>query len=121
MVRADVSQESCGAHHPRTCRLARERIVVAYDGSRTSRRALDAAVDLMGYGSSLTVVHVRAEEEAGRTVELAREDLLRRHVVARYLERAVILRKRWSKPPALPAQISWSSGVETPSALRSDP
>ena len=60
--------------------------MVAYDGSRTSRRALDAAVDLMGYGSSLTVVHVRAEEEDGRTVELAREDLLRRHVGARYLE-----------------------------------
>ena len=95
-------------------------IVVAYDGSGTSRRALAAAADLMGYGSSLTVVHVRAEEEAGRTVELAREDLFRRHVVARYLE-LVILHKRWSKPPALPAQISWSSGVETPSALRSDP
>jgi nucleotide-binding universal stress UspA family protein len=60
--------------------------MVAFDGSRTSRRALDAAADLMGYGSSLTVVHVRAEEHDGRAVDLAREDLLRRHVVARYLE-----------------------------------
>jgi nucleotide-binding universal stress UspA family protein len=61
------------------------RIVVAFDGSDASQRALDAAADLMGYGSSLNVVHVRGASE-GRTVELAREHLLRRRVMARYLE-----------------------------------
>jgi nucleotide-binding universal stress UspA family protein len=62
------------------------RIVVAFDGSDASHRALDAAADLMGYGSSLNVVHVRGAAAEGRTVELAREHLLRRHVIARYLE-----------------------------------
>ena len=61
--------------------------MVAYDGSRASGRALDAAADLMGYGSSLTVVHVqRAEEHDGRMVDAARENLLRRRITARYLE-----------------------------------
>lgn len=63
------------------------RIVVAYDGSEVSERALDAAADLVGYGSSLTVVHVRrAGAPKGRIVELARERLLGRHVIARYVE-----------------------------------
>jgi nucleotide-binding universal stress UspA family protein len=68
------------AAHPR-------QILVGYDGSEASQRALDAAADLVGYGSSLAVVHVRrAEGESGRAVELAREHLLQRHVTARYLE-----------------------------------
>lgn len=62
------------------------RIVVAFDGSDASQRALDAAADLMGYGSSLNVVHVRGAASEGRTVDLAREHLLRRRVMARYLE-----------------------------------
>ena len=63
-------------------------IAVAYDGSGTSRRALDAAADLMGYGSILTVVHVRSSDGRQRqALDLAREELLRRHVSARYLER----------------------------------
>jgi nucleotide-binding universal stress UspA family protein len=55
-------------------------ILLAYDGTDSSRRALDAAADLTGYGSTLTVVPVQlaAEELAD-----ARERLLRRHVVAR--------------------------------------
>ena len=62
-------------------------IVVAYDGSEASQRALDAAADLMGYGSTLSVVHVRRPgAPEGRTVELAREQLQRRQVLARYLE-----------------------------------
>ena len=61
--------------------------MVAFDDSDASRRALDAAADLMGYGSSLSVVHVRgADAPEGRAVDVAREQLLRRHVTARYLE-----------------------------------
>jgi nucleotide-binding universal stress UspA family protein len=68
------------ADHPR-------QILVGFDGSEASQRALDAAADLVGYGSSLAVVHVRrAGGPAGRTVGLAREHLLKRHVTARYLE-----------------------------------
>jgi nucleotide-binding universal stress UspA family protein len=62
-------------------------IVVAYDDSDISRRALDVAADLMGYGSTLSVVYVRrAGAPEGHTVEAARDHLLRRHVTARYLE-----------------------------------
>jgi nucleotide-binding universal stress UspA family protein len=63
------------------------RIVVGYDGSDVSRRALDAAADLVGYGSSLAVVHVRrAGGPEGATVDRAREQLLHRQIPARYLE-----------------------------------
>jgi nucleotide-binding universal stress UspA family protein len=55
-------------------------ILLAYDGSDASRRALDAAADLVGYGSTLTVVGLEA---AGAALVEARERLLRRHVVAR--------------------------------------
>ncbi|MGH3135441.1 MAG: universal stress protein [Gaiellaceae bacterium] len=62
-------------------------ILVGFDGSEASRRALDVAADLVGYGSSLAVVHVRREgEPRSPTVELAREHLLRRQLTARYLE-----------------------------------
>ncbi|MGH3127933.1 MAG: universal stress protein, partial [Gaiellaceae bacterium] len=63
-------------------------IVVAYDDSDASGRALDAAADLVGYATSLSVVHVRTGDTPGdRAVEGAREHLLRRHVTARYVER----------------------------------
>ena len=63
-------------------------IVVAYDDSDASGRALDAAADLVGYATSLSVVHVRTADIPGEvTVERAREHLVRRHVTARYLER----------------------------------
>jgi nucleotide-binding universal stress UspA family protein len=63
------------------------RIIVAFDGSEASQRALDAAADLMGYGSSLAVVHVRrAGAPEGQAVSRARERLLQRQIPARYLE-----------------------------------
>jgi len=75
-------------------------ILVGYDGSEAAQRALDAAADLVGYGSALSVVTVatRPEDEPGdnggpaahdRARELlgdARALLLRRQVTARYLE-----------------------------------
>src|SRR5687767_6553214 len=64
------------------------RILLAYDGTESSRRALDAAADVAGYGSTLTVVGVN-----GRSAILAdaRERLVRRQVVARFVEPAVEL------------------------------
>ncbi len=63
------------------------RILVGFDGSETSQRALDAAADLVGYGSSLAVLHVRrAGSPAGTTVGRARERLVERQIPARYLE-----------------------------------
>ena len=62
------------------------RIVVGYDGSDSSRRALDAAADLVGYGSTLSVVTVQTGE-VGRVVAAdARARLLTRHVEAHYHE-----------------------------------
>ena len=60
--------------------------MVGYDGSDVAGRALDAAADLAGYGSTLAVVTVNTGEPDGRTTAAARERLLRRHVGARYLE-----------------------------------
>lgn len=64
------------------------RIVVGYDGSEGARRALDAAADLVGYGSSLAVVTVqeRSASPAHETIEEARTRLLARHVPALYFE-----------------------------------
>jgi nucleotide-binding universal stress UspA family protein len=64
------------------------RIVVGYDGSDVSRRALDAAADLVGYGATLTVVGVRANGTFDTTaaVDRAREHLLHRHISALYTE-----------------------------------
>jgi nucleotide-binding universal stress UspA family protein len=62
-------------------------ILVGFDGSETSKRALDAAADLVGYGSSLAVVRVRrAGSPEGDTMGRAREQLIQRQVAARYLE-----------------------------------
>jgi nucleotide-binding universal stress UspA family protein len=62
------------------------RIVVGYDGSPAGRRALDAAADLTGYASTLTVVAVATENDWGDTaLAEARDRLLRQHVLARYI------------------------------------
>ena len=64
------------------------RILVGYDGSSASRRALDAVADLAGYGSTVAVVATpseaeRPEAELRRLTDEAREALLLRHVAAR--------------------------------------
>ena len=62
------------------------RIVVGYDGSDASRRALDAAADLVGYGSTLSVVTVSDDEVGSWATGDARARLLRRQVEAHYHE-----------------------------------
>jgi nucleotide-binding universal stress UspA family protein len=65
-------------------------IVVGFDGSDVSQRALESAADLAGYGSTLTVVGMRnggAGQTEG-TLSLARERLAQRGVLASYLEPA---------------------------------
>jgi nucleotide-binding universal stress UspA family protein len=62
------------------------RIMVGYDGSDAARRVLDAAADLVGYGSTLAVVTVQTGLGSGAVARAARELLLRRHVEARYFE-----------------------------------
>lgn len=60
-------------------------ILVAYDGSEAGRRALDAAAELIGYGSTLAVVGIRdgrSEEPLGD----ASRYLSSRHVFARYID-----------------------------------
>ena len=64
------------------------RIVVGVDGSEAGRRALDAAVQLTGYGSTLTVVNVGANgEEPTSVLGAARERVRSRHLTATYLQR----------------------------------
>lgn len=62
--------------------------MVGYDGSDGAGRALDAAADLAGYGSTLAVVTVHTGEPDVSTTATARERLLSRHVEARYHETA---------------------------------
>jgi nucleotide-binding universal stress UspA family protein len=64
------------------------RILVAYDASETARRALEAAADLAGYGSTLTVVSVADVEDVDGVLDDARERLLSRHVTASYVSRS---------------------------------
>lgn len=59
------------------------RILVAYDGSEAGERALDAAADLVGYGSTLAVV-----TDGAASGVRARDRLRSRCVDARYHERA---------------------------------
>jgi len=64
------------------------RILVGYDGSSASRRALDAVADLAGYGTTVAVVAAPGDVESPgaelrRLVDEAREALLRRNVAAR--------------------------------------
>jgi nucleotide-binding universal stress UspA family protein len=65
------------------------RIVVGFDGSAGAVRALEAGVELMGYGSTMTVVSVASEKpsEPGDPLATARELLLRHFVSARYEHR----------------------------------
>ena len=66
-------------------------ILVGFDGSEVAMRALDAAADLSGYGSRLTVVHVVPEgggEHENGVLDRARERLVRRQIQARYLEQS---------------------------------
>jgi len=60
--------------------------VVGYDGTTGARRALDAAVELMGYGSTLTVVNVEPAGSPGALTE-AHEHLLGSLVTATYVRR----------------------------------
>jgi nucleotide-binding universal stress UspA family protein len=62
------------------------RIMVGYDGSESARRALEAAADLVGYGSTLTVVTVQNGELDGSVSRDARDRLQLRNVEARYSE-----------------------------------
>lgn len=62
------------------------KILVGFDGSEAAGRALDAAADLAGYGSTLAVVTVQNGELNGAVAAQAREQLQRRHVEARYHE-----------------------------------
>ena len=66
-----------------------KRIVVGFDGSEGARRALDAAAQLMGYGSTMTVVRVVGEgdRDAPDPLDDARELLIERLITARYQER----------------------------------
>jgi nucleotide-binding universal stress UspA family protein len=64
------------------------RILVGYDGSETGRRALHAAADLVGYGSTLTVVSVADGQAVDGLLDDAREQLLRRNVTADYVSRS---------------------------------
>lgn len=61
-------------------------IVVGYDASDASRRALHAAADLAGYGSTLAIVTVRTREVDSSAGRDARARLHARHIEARYLE-----------------------------------
>jgi nucleotide-binding universal stress UspA family protein len=63
-------------------------ILVGFDGSDAACRALDAAVRLVGYGSTLAVVSVGREGRPvpRRPLAEARDRLLAKQVQASYLE-----------------------------------
>ena len=65
------------------------RIVIGFDGTDGARRALDTAVELLGYGSTLTVVTVGRNGERGARAILdeAHDLLLAMLVTADYVER----------------------------------
>lgn len=60
--------------------------MVGYDGSDAARRALDAAANLLGYGSILAVVTVQTGATDPAKIAAARDHLHGRHVEARYHE-----------------------------------
>ena len=63
--------------------------MVAYDGSEGAERALDTAAQLVGYGSTLTVVSISPGGADGReALAAARERLLGKGVTARYVTRS---------------------------------
>jgi nucleotide-binding universal stress UspA family protein len=63
------------------------RILVGYDGTEAAHRALDTAVSLVGYGSTLAVASVApyGTRTADVVLSEARERLLQTHVTATYL------------------------------------
>jgi len=65
------------------------RIVVGFDGTEGARRALDAAAQLTGYGSTLAVISVARDDEPDALDPLteARERLLKQLVAATYIRR----------------------------------
>lgn len=64
------------------------RILVGVDGSDAAMRALDAAVQLTGYGSTLTVVNVASDgEPPGSVLSDARRRVHSRQLTAWYLQR----------------------------------
>jgi nucleotide-binding universal stress UspA family protein len=83
--------EVAAASMPDHARMAvnPKRIVVGFDGTEGARRALDAAAELMGYGSTMTVVRVSGEGARDELdpLELARDVLLGRLITARYEKR----------------------------------
>ena len=60
-------------------------ILVAYDGSDAGRRALDAAAELIAYGSTLAVVGIQTGRSSDPLAEASRY-LSGRHVFARYID-----------------------------------
>src|SRR5262245_52558220 len=91
--RASIRRVSEVAHAPRVDdpRMAvhPRRIVVGFDGSEGARRALDEATQLMGYGSTMTVVRVAPEGTScgDDPLRVARDLLFERLLTARYEER----------------------------------
>jgi nucleotide-binding universal stress UspA family protein len=65
------------------------KILIGFDGSEASRRALDVAARLTGYGSTLAVVSVSCGGNGGAAGLLgeAHERLLGHQVAATYLEK----------------------------------
>lgn len=64
------------------------RILVGVDGTEASMRALDVAAQLVGYGSTLTVVHVVVDGAASNSVmDEARDRVHRRQLTATYIQR----------------------------------
>ena len=65
-------------------------ILVGYDGTDAGRRALAAAAELAGYASTVSVAAVAsgngAAAEASVLLGEARGELVRRHIVGRYLD-----------------------------------
>jgi nucleotide-binding universal stress UspA family protein len=63
------------------------RIAVGFDGSPGGFRALETAVELMGYGSTLTVVGMEGQGRSpGDVLDAARDLLLARLMTARYVQ-----------------------------------
>jgi nucleotide-binding universal stress UspA family protein len=62
-------------------------VLLCFDGSELSRRALDAAAALIGYGSTLAVANVApgGEQAADAVLRDAREALLHRGLTATYV------------------------------------
>jgi len=65
------------------------RIIVGFDATEGARRALDAAAQLTGYGSTLAVISVTGDDERDAPDPLAeaRERLLKQLVAATYVRR----------------------------------